>query len=847
MSRDPLAIGSDGWFAQRLELHGDRMAIVAEDGRKLSYSDLAKLADASAAAIANSRLAVLEFSSSLTSVAAYLGALRAKIPIILLSPGAMESDSRIVERFQPDAIYSAAQGSWKLHARPQWLDDAHVKLAVMLSTSGSTGDPKLVRLSRENLQANAEAIVDYLELKPNDRAITSLPLSYSFGLSVLHSHLVVGASIALTSESVATNAFWSIFTDTGCTVLAGVPHSYRLLERSGFFERYLPNLRLLQQAGGRMDPASVLKWTRWAAESGRDFYVMYGQTEATARMAYLPPHLAASNPDCIGLPIPGGSFSIERADGTMIDGTGEQGELIYRGPNVMMGYAQARADVALAPELPVLRTGDLAERNEAGLFRIVGRAARFVKLFGLRLGLDDIERILTDEGLEAAVTGDDEKIIVAIGQSVDADELRRRLADNYRLPAAAFEILEGIALPRRENGKPDYAAILNLAATSGTKADRGKGSGLSSIYASIGRGREISPQDSFTSLGGDSLSYVQATIEIEEMLGHLPEGWENMPLAVIQGGAAEMGSARPYPAASSKLESEMLLRACAITAIVLLHTHLARWAGGAELLIFLAGFNLMRFQRTRLLQGRAFEVVRNFFWNFIAPYLALLLLFFALKGEADIPSLLLVSNYVGRFGTVLEPYWFLEALFQCLILTALLFSLPPIFRTATRSLVSVLVLLLAVSIALRLISLGLEPPSLKSRTAESVMFLFAGGLLFSAIPGKRERSLVALVLILMSATVWGILDTHPWWLIIALPTLIFLPRMSAPAPFRKLVQNVAAASFYIYIVHAMVIWLLVSFARFEDGILPAISSLCAGWLAWRAHIAWQLRRQSRPQ
>ena len=843
MSRDPLAACSDGWFAQRLELHGDRIAVVAEDGRQLSYSDLAGLADASAAAIATSKLAALEFSSSLASVTAYIGALRANIPIILLSPGAMESDHRIAERFQPDAIYSA-RGGWQIHPRSHALDHAHAKLAVMLSTSGSTGDPKLVRLSRENLEANAEAIVDYLGLKPTDRAITSLPLHYSFGLSVLHSHLAAGASIALTSQSVATDAFWSRFTDAGCTVLAGVPHSYRLLERSGFFDRDLPSLRLLQQAGGRMDPASVLKWSQWAAESGRNFFVMYGQTEATARMAYLPPQLAASNPDCIGLPIPGGSFSIEREDGTVIDGAGERGELIYWGPNVMMGYAQARSDLARAPDLPVLRTGDMAERNEAGLFKIVGRAARFVKLFGLRLGLDDIERMLTDEGFDAAVTGDDEHIVVAIGQSVDADALRRRLADHYRLPLAAFEILEGSAIPRRENGKPDYPAIFVLAAASRPKQEPAEGRGLYRIYASIARGRPISPQDSFASLGGDSLSYVQATIEIEEMLGHLPDGWENMPLAVIEDGAAEMGSAFPYPTAAPKLESEILLRACAITAIVLLHTHLARMAGGAELLIFLAGFNLLRFQRARLLDGRAFDVVRNFFLNFIAPYLVLLLLFFALKEEADIPSLFLVSNYVGRFGTVLEPYWFLEALFQCLIVTALLFSLPPVFQAARHRLIFVLMLLFAASIGLRLMSLGLEPASLKSRTAESVLFLFSGGLLFAAVRGLLGRSLVALALICMSATVWGITDTHPWWLIIALPTLIFLPRIPAPVPVRKLVQNVAAASFYIYIVHAMVIWLLVSFAGLRDGILPAVSSLCMGWLAWRAHMEWQFRRQS---
>lgn len=841
-----LSSPDDKWFARNLDTHGDALAIVSGTGEPVSYRALAERADASAAGLVGASLAAIEFVSTLDAVSAYLGALRMGVPVILLAPGALEADDRIVRQFRPDALF---RGGWRRQAVDIKGAAPHPDLAILLPTSGSTGDPKLVRLSRGNLVANAEAIVQYLGLKPSDRAITSLPLSYSFGLSILHSHLSAGASIALTSESVATEEFWRVFREAGCTVFAGVPHSYKLLERSDFFARELPTLRILQQAGGRMDPDAVLRWSQWAAGGGRRFFVMYGQTEATARMAYLSPEQAAAHPDCIGLPIPGGAFTIERDDGSPIDGAGEAGELVYRGPNVMMGYAHCREDIAQAGGPPVLPTGDIAERTPGGLFRIVGRASRFVKHFGLRIQLDDIERMLASEGLDAAVAGDDDRIVIAVERGVAAAPLRQRLAERYKLPEASFELLHGIGIPRRESGKPDYAAILETARSMHGKGSADSVTGLHRLYTAIARGRKISRRESFSSLGGDSLSYVHATLEIEGLLGYVPDGWENISLAELESLSADGAKPRPGTQSMVKLDSEILLRACAITAIVMLHTHLTKFAGGAELLIFLAGYNLVRFQRERLFSSRALEIVRNFFLNFMVPYLGLMLIYFGLKGELDIASLLLVSNYIGRFRTVLEPYWFLEALFQCLLLTAMFFWLPPIRRAAKSRPIALLAALFLAAATARIIALGVEPASLRSRTLASILYLFAGGMLFAGSRNRLFRLGISCAVITLSVATWGFWDTHPWWLIVALAALIFVPRVPAPRPFRYVVENLAAASFYIYMVHAMVIWILVSFMGAYDGILPATVSLLAGWATWRLHrdaMQGQLGKRIRP-
>ncbi len=260
-----------------------------------------------------------------------------------------------------------------------------------MTTSGSTGAPKLVRLSHRNVTSNAHAIIEYLGLDESDRGITSLPLHYCYGLSVLHSHLLAGASLVLTEASVVDPCFAAAMHHGQVTNLAGVPHTFDLLDRAGPDTIRTPSLRLVTQAGGRMAPERVTEWVARTEGWGAEFFVMYGQTEATARIAYLPPQLARRRPGAIGVPIPGGSIDVRPLGGSL-DGVGE---LVYRGPNVMLGYTCTGDDLALGTTLDELRTGDLARFDaDAGVFEIVGRASRLVKPFGLRIDLDAIEREL---------------------------------------------------------------------------------------------------------------------------------------------------------------------------------------------------------------------------------------------------------------------------------------------------------------------------------------------------------------------------------------------------------------------------------------------------------------------
>ena len=477
--------------------------------------------------------------------------------------------------------------------------DVHPDLALLLSTSGSTGSPKLVRISRRNLLTNAGAIVDFLGLGENDRAITSLPLHYCYGLSVLHFHLLAGAGVVLTDASVVDPCFADALRDHRVTNLAGVPHTFEMLERAGTDRVRVPSLRLLTQAGGRMAPDAVTRWTSRAESWDAQFYVMYGQTEATARMAFLPPDLAVRRPAAIGRAIPGGELRLEPVDGQPDD----VGELVYRGPNVMMGYAQQPDDLAEGALLDELRTGDLARFHaDDGVFEIVGRRSRFVKPFGLRIDLDQVEQVVGDVAHgdttagNVAVGGDDERIVV-VAPGAEATAVLGAVTSLTGLPASFVHVITDVDTPRTRSGKTDYAELLALApapstppasTAAGTGTHRRTRDALVAMYAEVLSNHAVGPDDTFVSLGGDSLSYVECSLRLETLLGRVPTDWHLMSIAAL-------ADSRAPGRRVGRLDTTVLFRAIGICLIVATHMRVWFWPGGAHLLLAVVGFNLARF------------------------------------------------------------------------------------------------------------------------------------------------------------------------------------------------------------------------------------------------------------
>lgn len=434
-------------------------AVVDELGRTLTRGELDALVEGRAALLREGggrRLGLLFFRNRLDDLVQHLACLRAgHVALLLPADMPLPAAQALVDLYRPAWLHGAPDG---LQHTPGPGPVLHADLGLLLSTSGSTGSPKLVRLSRTAVQANAAAIAEYLRITPADRTLTTLPPSYSYGISVIHSHLHAGACVALSDASVLSPEFLPRLRELAITAIAGVPSSWQMLLRTGFDKAELPALKTITQAGGRLDEPFKQRLLAWAQRQGARFFVMYGQTEATARISYVPPERLADKLGAIGIAIPGGALSVDAASG----------ELVYQGPNVMMGYATSPEDLARGDELAgVLRTGDLGRQDDEGYFYVTGRLKRFVKLSGSRIGLDEVEALLGRElQLPVAAGGRDERLIVALESADDPDlaaRARDLLVQQWQLPLSLIRIKLLPALPLLPTGKRDYAALNDLA------------------------------------------------------------------------------------------------------------------------------------------------------------------------------------------------------------------------------------------------------------------------------------------------------------------------------------------------------------------------------------------------
>ena len=335
----------------------------------------------------------------------------------------------------------------------------HPDLALLLSTSGSTGSPKLVRLSYENLLSNTMSICEYLKIIRADRPITTLPMNYSYGLSVINTHLYAGASIILTDQSYAQKTFWDLFKKNSATSFSGVPYTYEILKRIHFERMELPSLKCMTQAGGKLSEELQRFFAEYAIKRNIDFFIMYGQTEATARMSYLDPKLATEKIGSIGKAIPGGRFEIRDDQNNIINQPGVKGNLFYCGTNVFMGYADSINDLCKENlHNGLLDTGDLAEYDNDNFLYIKGRKKRFIKIYGNRVNLDEIESILKKKYSDFKIVccGKDDHLVACVLKPEKDNCIVSDIAEFTKMNARAFSVKWMDAFPITENGKIAY-------------------------------------------------------------------------------------------------------------------------------------------------------------------------------------------------------------------------------------------------------------------------------------------------------------------------------------------------------------------------------------------------------
>jgi len=457
-------------FWQALSSRGDAPAVLDYDGAlALTYRDLnSRVQDAADCLSQIPRsLILLQANNDIGCITCYLAALTAGHAVFLSPLSARHPGvAALIQTYRPELIllnsggvpadceadYETAgslAGYRALRRRERTDAPPHPSLALLLSTSASTGTAKAVRLSAKNLAGSAAQISDALSLASSDRAQLSLPLSFVYGLSVLNSNLYAGSQLVLIQGTFANRALYGKIAAAGVTSLACVSQIFEYMRQLGIDAAQLPLVSRLTHSGSALDPRLVAWVDEHFARRGASVYLMYGQTEACGRISVLDPASLSARLRSVGRAMRGSDIS--RAD---------DGEIIYRGPGVMLGYATRREDLALGDVLEgTLRTGDLGRLDESGYLYLTGRKSRYCKVFGQRVNLDDVEAFVRAERPAAVVETDGTIAIYFEGVVPEAPAVPLKVAQQFQLPPDSIRIHSVAELPRTAHGKIAYSVL----------------------------------------------------------------------------------------------------------------------------------------------------------------------------------------------------------------------------------------------------------------------------------------------------------------------------------------------------------------------------------------------------
>lgn len=455
----------------------DKKLIAIIDGTEtqMSYGELCSFSDTFYQQIGGRTLIFILCQNSIAPLAAYVSCLSNRVVPLLVS-ATMDTDAltNLISVYHPEYLwipkymeehfnYPSAFTAFDycllktgLECFPLFED-----LSLLLTTSGSTGSAKYVRHSYQNVIANARNVARVFELYENENGMDSLPLQFTQGLNVATSHLLSGATVLLTTANLVQKEFWDFFKKYHATSMTCVPYSIELLERLHFFNMDLPDFKVLNEGGGRLPDKTFIKCAEYARDTGRKFIATYGSTETTSRMAYLPAELALTKCGSIGRALPECSLTLIDDNGSAIDAPDTIGEIVFRGPNVSLGYAECGEDLIKGDERGgVYHTGDLAYFDNDRCFFIVGRKKRFLKIFGYRISLDEAERMIKDRfHIECACSGTDKKMVVFTTSPGIEESICKFMSEKTNLHNSAFEVRFIETIPKNDTGKTQYKTL----------------------------------------------------------------------------------------------------------------------------------------------------------------------------------------------------------------------------------------------------------------------------------------------------------------------------------------------------------------------------------------------------
>lgn len=458
----------------------EQILAYGQDDNCITYGDMLEFCDIFYKQIQKRTLIFVLNDNSIGALSGYLGSMQNRIVPLLLGANMDSELLRIlIDTYHPEYLWLPKNkinslGNLSFEEVFSYLDFVLVytglntypmydELSLLLTTSGSTGSPKLVRHSYYNLNEQSKNISTFFGLTENDRALIDLPFNYTYGRSVVDSHLYSGATLLMTNYQILQKEYWDFINKYKATVITGVPYSYEMMKKLRIAKMDLPYLRILAEGAGKLTDSTFKYYVDYAKSTGKQFFATYGQTEASARMAFLPPEWAERKIGSIGHAIPNGKLYLLDEKDREIKTPGEIGEMIYEGPNVTLGYAVKGKDLSLGDERKgILRTGDMAKFDEDGCYYLAGRKKRFIKLFGNRIGLDECELLLRNQfGYDYACVGNDQKLIIYTTYSEINSEVIEYISNKINLHKSYLEIRCIPELPKNEAGKILYAKLDN--------------------------------------------------------------------------------------------------------------------------------------------------------------------------------------------------------------------------------------------------------------------------------------------------------------------------------------------------------------------------------------------------
>ena len=465
------------YFFDNLEKFSNNTAIITQSAEEINYREIIKKSDKIFKDIKNRSLIFLICNNNLETILGYYGLLKKNCVVALIDSKINKFFlEKLIKNYAPEYIFlpkklndlNISYSSVSLFNNYQLLKinkkidySINDQLALLINTSGSTGSPKFVRHSYENISNNIDSVLDYIKLDSNNKSITSMPFSYTYGLSTVNIHLYIGGSIVMTEKNILEKDFWNLFHKHKVDNLNGVPYTYKILEKLKFYNFNLSSLKFMTQAGGHLDEETSLKFLRIFEKNKIKFFKMYGQTEASPRMSYVPHNKLKEKINSIGIPVKGGKFEIVNNEKKVIQKPNETGDLVYKGKNVCLGYATSYKDLVKEDENKgILETGDLAKRDNDNYFYLVGRRKRFIKAFGYRINLDDIESILISKGYECACKGNDEKIEIFLSdEKCNQKDIQDYIFKMTNIHNSAIDVKIIKKIPRNSSGKIDYEEL----------------------------------------------------------------------------------------------------------------------------------------------------------------------------------------------------------------------------------------------------------------------------------------------------------------------------------------------------------------------------------------------------